>query len=71
MTIKIFQIGEDFYSDGIEEWKMNNASQPYFLWNLRSEIDGEIILIWLSGCLFMSTIPWIFSHLKINQGLAR
>jgi hypothetical protein len=50
---------------------MNNASQPYFLWNLRSEIDGEIILIWLSGCLFMSTIPWIFSHLKINQGLAR
>jgi hypothetical protein len=31
MTIKIFQIDEDFYSDGIEEWKINNVSQPYFL----------------------------------------
>jgi len=53
MTIEIFQIGEDFYSDGIEEWKMNNASQPFFFMKFklrnqwRNHLDCQDVCSWV------------------------
>jgi hypothetical protein len=61
MSIKIFQIGEDFNSDdGIEEWKMNNASQPYIFmkFQLKKSMDKSFFDLVVKMFLFMiTTIP--------------